>query len=382
MAVLQRVKAATTTQATTLTATLPNPTTVGATQIALITVTSGSSGITMPGGWTQRATNTSQLANCFIYDHAVTATNQQSLTLTLPSGGAVIYLIEVSGLNGFDVSGTASAAGPTSSIVTGSVTPTTTSSYLLAFAAHDTNTTDSFGAPVVLVDQQTLTGASTSFHSAYAEGTTVSTSATTATITSAVAASGWETLFVAYKSSSSGSVALSGSGTLSFSGTPATSGSGSLSGSGTLSFSGKPATSGSVALSGSGALTLSGALGSALAFTGSGSLTFTAGPLAVSGAVALSSSGSLTFSTPPPRLIFRTPYVQRRMPISPPLSALINFSVAVLRIGGQWVETEYPTEEQINAADLYFPGGHENPVDPATAAILTAAGYQVNTEPL
>lgn len=77
-------------------------------------------------------------------------------------------------------------------------------------------------------------------------------------------------------------------------------------------------------------------------------------------------------------LVFRTPYVQRRMPIAPPLTALINFSVAVLRIGGQWVETEYPTEEQINAADLYFPGGHENPVNQATANILTAAGYVVD----
>lgn len=77
-------------------------------------------------------------------------------------------------------------------------------------------------------------------------------------------------------------------------------------------------------------------------------------------------------------LVFRTPYVQRRMPISPPLAALINFSVAVLRIGGQWIETEYPTEEQLNAADLYFPGGHENPVDQATADVLTAAGYTVS----
>lgn len=77
------------------------------------------------------------------------------------------------------------------------------------------------------------------------------------------------------------------------------------------------------------------------------------------------------------RGILHTPIVQRRMPIAPPLAALINFSVAVLRIGGQWVETEYPTEEQINAADLYFPGGHENPVDDATATILTNAGYTV-----
>lgn len=77
--------------------------------------------------------------------------------------------------------------------------------------------------------------------------------------------------------------------------------------------------------------------------------------------------------------VFRTPIYQRRYPVIPPLTALINYSKAVLRIQSQWIETEWPTEEQINSADYYFPGGYEIPVDAATAAVLTAAGYTVTT---
>lgn len=77
--------------------------------------------------------------------------------------------------------------------------------------------------------------------------------------------------------------------------------------------------------------------------------------------------------------VFRTPYVQRRVPVIPPVNALMNFSLAVLRINGQWVETEYPSEQQIDAADLYFPGGHDNIVDAATALILQGAGYTLDS---
>lgn len=76
-----------------------------------------------------------------------------------------------------------------------------------------------------------------------------------------------------------------------------------------------------------------------------------------------------------PTTVFSGPVRQRRMPIMPGLAALINYSPAVLRIGGEWIETEYPSEQQINAADYYFPGGYEIPVDDATAALLASAGY-------
>jgi len=75
--------------------------------------------------------------------------------------------------------------------------------------------------------------------------------------------------------------------------------------------------------------------------------------------------------------VFRSPIYQRRYPVIAPVTALINYSKAVLRIAGEWVETEWPTQEQVDASDYYFPGGYEIPVDQATADVLTAAGYSV-----
>lgn len=76
--------------------------------------------------------------------------------------------------------------------------------------------------------------------------------------------------------------------------------------------------------------------------------------------------------------IFRGVLAQRRYVVIPPLTALLNYSKAVLRIQGQWVETEFPTEEQLALADLYFPGGYDTPVDTDTAALLRTAGYTVD----
>lgn len=69
---------------------------------------------------------------------------------------------------------------------------------------------------------------------------------------------------------------------------------------------------------------------------------------------------------------------QRRMPIMAGLAALINFSASVLRIDGQWVDAEFPSEQQLAAADLYFPGGYQNIIyDVDVADALIAAGYDV-----
>lgn len=76
-----------------------------------------------------------------------------------------------------------------------------------------------------------------------------------------------------------------------------------------------------------------------------------------------------------PILVFIPPYIQRRVPILGSLSALMNFGLAVYRINGEWFENEHPSWQELDAADLYFPGGHINPVDAATAQILTDAGY-------
>lgn len=53
------------------------------------------------------------------------------------------------------------------------------------------------------------------------------------------------------------------------------------------------------------------------------------------------------------------------------------YGLTVLRINGVWVETEWPTEQQLEAADLWFPGGTICTVDGDTADALAAAGYEV-----
>lgn len=182
-----------------------------------------------------------------------------------------------------------------------------------------------------------------------------------------------------------GSLAASGAGALALAGAMNVPGSLALSSVGFLTRAGVLAVAGSAPLAGSGALALTGSASTVtsgtLPFTGAGTLAIagTYAPLGYSGSLALGGSGALRISgRVAGSYLFHTPYVQRRMPVLPPISALMNFSLAVLRINGQWVETEWPSEDQINAADLYFPGGHENVVDAATAFTLMAAGYTVD----
>lgn len=162
-----------------------------------------------------------------------------------------------------------------------------------------------------------------------------------------------------------GTAALTGGGTTVFAGTPAIAGTRNQSGAGSLVTTGSPRVTASVALAGAGALSFN-------------AVVPPSGAIALTGAGQLDVAGLATFLPPGARRVFLTPYVQRRVPISPPLTALLNFSLAVLRIQGQWVETEYPSEEQIDAADIYFPGGYEHDVDADMALVLKAAGYEVN----
>lgn len=159
-----------------------------------------------------------------------------------------------------------------------------------------------------------------------------------------------------------GTASLSGSGTLTATGKQVLLGTATLSGSGTLTATGTPAVAITAALGGSGALSASGTATISTAFNGTATF---------------GGSGVLAATGHAGRLVFRGVLAQRRMPLSPPLTALINYSKAVLRINGEWIDLEYPAAEQIEAADIYFPGGYETPVDDATAALLTAAGYVV-----
>lgn len=299
--------------------------------------------------------------------YAVNASAQTNITVTATVSDATnarhaLRVLVLTGAN------TASPVGNTNRALyagaTASTSLTTSAGSLVAAGSVDWFTA---GGPTggTVANQTTFTNADVNGSTGYILGTSAGT--TTASFTGYGAGSGGNVaaaeFTVASGASFSGSVALSGSGALAPAGKPAVAGSPALSGAGALAPTGKPALAGGVALSGGGALTFGPGLSGALAFTGAGGLTLT---------------GVATLTTPHTVGIFHTPYVQRRMPVFPPLYALINFSLAVLRINGQWVEVEYPTEEQINAADLYFPGGHENPVDQGTAAILTAAGYTVD----
>lgn len=223
------------------------------------------------------------------------------------------------------------------------------------------------------------------FSTAYLDGSTITSWSPTVTFTNPIATHNEKILLALAPPTGggSGTLALTGTGTLALSGsgTRASSGTLALTGTGTLALSGIRIGSDSLALTGTGTLTLAGAAGSAgaLALSGTGSLLLSGsgassdgvGSLAFSGGGSLDVGGSGDGVT----VIFRPPVYQRRMPIMPGLAALINYSVALLRINGQWVETEFPSEQQINAADLYFPGGYENEIDLATAALLTNAGY-------
>lgn len=178
----------------------------------------------------------------------------------------------------------------------------------------------------------------------------------------------------------SGTISPSGGGTTAFSSpaviAQATSG---LSGGGTTTLtSPAKAASDTLALAGGGVVSLGVAGG--LGVSGSGGLTFSGIGVTLADSLFLGGDSSLMVTEVFPTTIFKGVLAQRIVPLSGALAALMNYSRAVLRINGQWVETEFPTEEQIDAADLYFPGGYETVVDHTTATLLQAAGYTVDSE--
>lgn len=49
--------------------------------------------------------------------------------------------------------------------------------------------------------------------------------------------------------------------------------------------------------------------------------------------------------------------------------------ISVLKVGAAYREVRYPSQEEIEAADITYMGGHAHTVDATEAAALTAAGY-------
>lgn len=53
--------------------------------------------------------------------------------------------------------------------------------------------------------------------------------------------------------------------------------------------------------------------------------------------------------------------------------------VTVYRIGTTWYEDRFPSLDDLDAADVYYLGGHEYPVTADEKADLESAGYTVFT---
>lgn len=55
----------------------------------------------------------------------------------------------------------------------------------------------------------------------------------------------------------------------------------------------------------------------------------------------------------------------------------LNRGVSVGKLGDQYYELRYPTEDEIAGFSKFYRGGYEHIVDDATAAELQALGYTV-----
>lgn len=138
----------------------------------------------------------------------------------------------------------------------------------------------------------------------------------------------------------------------------------------------------SATLSGSGSLAVTAnavTLTDSAAFGSSGGLSLSGGN-AQADSIALTGEGTLTAvgSSPTKHYGFQAPIAQRYMPFLPALPVLMNYSPALLLIQGQWVQTEYPSAEQIDAATYYFPGGYELSIDHDAARALVLGGFTVD----
>lgn len=77
-----------------------------------------------------------------------------------------------------------------------------------------------------------------------------------------------------------------------------------------------------------------------------------------------------------PTYRFVPPVQYRTHTIAGRLRAVLPYGVTVFRtVEGEWIESEYPTDEALRAANLVYRGGCEYFIDQAAADVLTAAGY-------
>lgn len=370
-----------TTQTAAAAFTIPAAAAVGDTAVVIIAQNSGANTYNGPTGWTQLRTDyagTSLATSVFIKDLA-SGEPGSSATFTASGSGRFPGLMLV-----YRGTSAASAAIVAPNIVTSgtntitapAITTTANNSWVVALWAYRWSTAAPMGTLTVPGTHTADGNSLTAFTTAPNNGlygshlTTPGTAGTYAAVTATASGS---------------SAGFSNAYTLSL--TPVTSsaftGTLGTSGSGALTSAGSPGISGSRGGSGSSSLALSGApaITAALSLAGGTGLILTGGAPA-SGSLALGGDGALTLGGGAHRKVCRGVLAQRHLPVIPPVVALLNYSKAILRIEGEWVEAEFPAAQQIEAADIYVPGGYETPVDDALAAILTAAGYTVDTLPL
>jgi len=57
----------------------------------------------------------------------------------------------------------------------------------------------------------------------------------------------------------------------------------------------------------------------------------------------------------------------------------LKHGVTVYKVGSSWYEEEYPSQDDLDIADVVYLGGHEYTVTLAEKNDLEAAGYEVST---
>lgn len=361
--------------------TIPASAAIGDTAVVILAQNSGVSTYNGPTGWTALRTDyggTSLAASVFIKDIA-SGEPGSSATFTSSQSGRFPGLMLV--YRGTSAAGTAIVApnvvtSGTNTITAPAVTTTAANSYVVALWAYRWSTAAPMGTLTMpgthTADGNSLTAFTTAPNNGlYGSHLTTPGAAGTYAAVTATASGSSAGFSIAY------TLSLVPSTSSAFTGTLDTSGSGALTSAGT------PAISGSEGGSSGSALGLAGApaFTAALSLTGGSGLILTGGA-PVGASLGLGGGGVLTMVGGGYHKVCRGVLAQRHVPVIPPVVALINYSKAILRINGEWVEAEYPAAQQIEAADIYVPGGYETPVDDALAAILIAAGYTVDTRPL
>lgn len=358
--------------------TIPASAAIGDTAVVVIAQNSGINTYNGPTGWTQLRTDyaASNLAvSVFVKDMA---SGDPGSSATFTGSGSsrtpgLMLVYRGTSASGVAITAPTSSATTTNSITSPAVTTTADNSFVVALWAYRWATAAPMGTLTMpgthTQDGNTLTAFTTSPNNGLygshlttpgATGTYAAVTATAGTSNISTSLAYGLSLTPSTSSAFTGTLNTSGSGALTSAGTPGISGSEGGSGSSFLSFSGAPAITAALSLAGSSGLTLTGGA-------------------PVGGTLGLSGGGVLSLSGAGHRKVCRGLLAQRHMPVIPPLVALVNFSKAILRINGEWVEAEFPAAQQIEAADIYVPGGYETPVDDALADILTAAGYTVDT---